>query len=152
MSFESDLKNLVTALHVMENYSNGKEVTMLGQVGELVAKEMYKIELCNHGNEKGIDGRDENGNGWQIKVSFKEGRSSCNCPADYLPVDRPYGYLVLTVKRDGTVDEIYNGPWNEAEKLLTTNERLKAKDRTIRKNKLRDLNAKIPADLKLPRR
>ena len=50
MSFESDLKKLVTALHAMENYSNGKEVTMLGQVGELVAKEMYKIELCNHGN------------------------------------------------------------------------------------------------------
>ena len=67
-------------------------------------------------------------------------------------MDRPYGYLVLTIKRDGTVDEIYNGPWNEAEKLLTANEKLKVKDRTIRKNKLRDLNARIPSDLKLPRR
>lgn len=105
MAFKDTLKNFLQAKAQLESYTNRK-INHFGDIGELVAEQLYDITLCDSKNAYAIDGTDIDGDGWQIKASFTENRHQCNLPQH--PV---YGYLALKIHENGDIEEIYNGPF-----------------------------------------
>lgn len=100
----------------------------VGSIGEVLAEHDYDLTLYR-ASMKVHDGQTADGTGVQIKATQKEG--------DVNLKDEPQHLLVLLLKRDGTTDEIYNGPgrlaWDAARP------RNKYNVRPIRVSKLREL-------------
>lgn len=149
MGIEADVKDFLRSLKNLEKYFDGKRLRSFGDIGEVIVSQMYNIQLCEKKNAKDIDGYDSQGRGWQIKASFTENRNSCNCPRKG---SSTYGYLALVVRDDGTVEEVYNGPWEIAEGLLSPAAAMEDEHRMINKNKLRAANNEIDPQDKLPRK
>ena len=62
MAFKDDLKAFLQAKKTLERYSDRK-INHFGDIGELIAEQLYGIELCEAKNEFAIDGLDKNGLG-----------------------------------------------------------------------------------------
>ena len=144
---KNTLNNFLKAKAELEKFYDGRKLTNFGDVGELVATNLYDLKLCDTKNEKGFDGIDSLGRQWQIKASFTEGRTNINCPK--LPV---FGYLALKIHEDGTVEEVYNGPWEIVLKDYLSSNRISGKydapeSRSI--VRLKKLNETVPKELKL---
>lgn len=147
---EIALSDFLKAKTALEKFYDGRKLTNFGDIGELIASKYYSLALCDTKNEKAIDGVDALGREWQIKVSFTESRTNINCPK--LPV---YGYLALKVHEDGTVEEVYNGPWEIVLNDYRNSDRISGKydapeSRSI--PKLRSLNKTVPIEQKLAKR
>lgn len=142
------LGNFLKSKSTLEKYYGGRKLTNFGDVGELIAANLYNLKLCETKNEKGYDGVDEFGRQWQIKASFTESRTNINCPK--LPV---FGYLALKIHEDGTVEEVYNGPWETVLKDYQNSDRISGKYDAPESRSiiiLKRLNATVPDSQKLP--
>src|SRR4030042_3840289 len=73
---------------------------LVGDIGEVIAALEYDVELFDV-LHKGHDGKTSDGRLVQIKATFKDSLTFRTVP-DY--------YLGLKLYRDGTHEEIYNGP------------------------------------------
>ena len=73
---------------------------LVGDLGEVIATLHYNIKL-HTGQKADHDGKSSDGRNVQIKATFKDSLTFKTIP-DY--------YLGLKLSRDGTHEEIYNGP------------------------------------------
>ena len=73
---------------------------LVGDIGEVIAALEYDVELFDV-LHRGHDGKTSDGRLVQVKVTFKDSLTFRTVP-DY--------YLGLKLYRDGTHEEVYNGP------------------------------------------
>jgi hypothetical protein len=111
---------------------------MVGSLGEVVAAEMHSLELfeASHPVHDAVapDGR-------LVQVKATQGsRVALTDEPDYL--------IVLKLRRDGTFDEVYNGPggpaWAAAGKMQKTGQR------HISLSRLAELDASVPEGGRIP--
>lgn len=103
---EEALKGLFSAVSMLQEAYPGKPFTpdgrLVGDIGEVVASLAYGLTL-NNGLTKHHDAVTDDGRKVQIKTTFG---TSLTFPVHHVP---DY-YLGIRMNRDGTFEEIYNGP------------------------------------------
>lgn len=111
---------------------------MVGSIGEVLAAETYGIELFT-ASAPVHDGTAPDGRLVQIKATQVDAVGISECP-DYL--------IVLKILRDGTFEEVYNGPgapaWVAAGKVQKTSQR------HVSLSKLRALNGLVAEGERIP--
>lgn len=138
------VKRLYQLVNELEAAFPGRPFTpdghLVGSLGEVLASHYYDLELlpcstiCH--DAKSADGR-------LVQVKATQGRSvALRAQPDHL--------LVILLKRDGTIEEVYNGPgrlaWNSCGK------RQKNGQSPISVSKLRRLMSEVVEHARLPRR
>lgn len=111
---------------------------MVGSIGEVLASYYYGI-ILSPASTSVHDGISLNGTKVQIKATQGKNIGIRSCP-DHL--------LVLHIKRDGSFEEVYNGPgeivWNQASKMQNNGQR------AISTSKLKNIMNQVDLSLKLP--
>ncbi len=90
---------------------------MVGSIGEVLAAYLYNLDLLDNSTEK-HDAKTKTDKLVQIKATQGK-RVSIRSQPDYL--------IVLKLSRDGSADEVYNGPgapaWDNAGKMQKNGQR-----------------------------
>lgn len=113
---------------------------LVGSLGEVIAQHLYGLNLLP--NSTPIhDAKTSYGNQVQIKATQNpKGSVGLRSEPDHL--------IVLLIRRDGSAEELYNGPgslaWNAAGKPQSNGQS------SISLSKLRRLMESVPEDKKLP--
>jgi len=98
------LKLIFEGINRLKDTFPGKEFTidgrLVGDIGEVIAALEYDVELFDV-LHSGHDGKTPDGRLVQVKATFKDSLTFRTMP-DY--------YLGLKLYRDGTHEEVYNGP------------------------------------------
>lgn len=122
---------------------------LVGDIGEVLAKEKYDIELLP--TTTPIHDAIENGTGRkvQIKATFKGGT--------YFPTDpaiQPEFFLSVIINEEGELEEQYNGPTAYLVKNYIEISPLQGHngEYQLAKGKLQALNQKVPIELKIRKR
>ena len=118
---EEKIRELYRITAELEEKYPGRHFTpdghMVGSIGEVYAAEKYGLSLLEASSEK-HDARSANGRLIQIKITQTD-RVSIYSKPDYL--------IVLKMKHDGTIEEVYNGkgagPWENAGKVQKNGQR-----------------------------
>lgn len=112
---------------------------MVGSIGEVLAAETYGIELFT-ASAPVHDGKAPDGRLVQIKATQVDSVGISECP-DYL--------IVLKIFRNGTFEEVYNGPgvpaWDATGKLQKTSQR------HVSLSRLRALDGLVAEGERIPR-
>lgn len=112
---------------------------MVGSIGEVLASYYYGI-ILSPASTSVHDGISLNGTKVQIKATQGKNIGIRSCP-DHL--------LVLHIKRDGSFEEVYNGPggivWNQASIMQKNGQR------AISTNKLKNIMKDSHSDSRIPR-
>lgn len=112
---EEALKGLFSAVSMLQEAYPGKPFTpdgrLVGDIGEVVASLAYDLTL-NEGLTKHHDAVTRDGRNVQIKTTFG---TSLTFPVHHVP---DY-YLGIRMNRDGTFEEIYNGPGHLIQAVLS---------------------------------
>ncbi len=142
-----DLYRTIGELEAMFTTADGKkrhftpDGQMVGSIGEILAAYHYGIELFPASHEK-HDGKVAERH-VQIKAtqhySINISHSADNIPPDNL--------LVLKIGKEGTAEEIYNGPGQPVWDLVKDKPKMKNGQNQISNKKLKDLMETVaPAD------
>jgi hypothetical protein len=115
------IKDLYKTVDELEKLFPGQKFTpdghMAGSIGEVLAAYLYNLDLLANSTEK-HDAQTKSDKLVQIKAT-QGTRVSIRSKPDYL--------IVLKLNRDGSADEIYNGPgapaWNNAGKMQKNGQR-----------------------------
>lgn len=143
--FQSQVKNIYRAVKELELMFPGRPFTpdghMVGSLGECLVAEAYGLDLMPPSN-KGFDAKAKNGVEVEIKATQSKSVAFRSCPEHA---------IVIKIYRDGTFDELFNGPgsivWAAFEnKKLPTNGQYQ-----ISINKVKSLNMTVSSDERLPR-
>ena len=106
VKIQKALEGLFVAVSQLQEAYPGKPFTLdgrlVGDIGEVVASLAYKLTL-NEGLTKHHDAVCDEGRNVQIKTTFG---TSLTFPVHHVP---DY-YLGIRMNRDGTFEEIFNGP------------------------------------------
>ena len=140
---EEKIRELYRITAELEEKYPGRRFTpdghMVGSIGEVYAAEKYGLSLLEASSEK-HDARSANGRLIQIKITQTD-RVSIYSEPDYL--------LVMKMKHDGTIEEVYNGkgaaPWENAGKVQKNGQR------SIGLRKLASLNDAVPPEDRIRR-
>ncbi len=143
--FRTLLKQLYATVSEMETMFPGRHFTpdghMVGSLGECLVADAYNLELKTASN-KGYDAITESG----VEVEIKATQTSSVAFRS-----QPQHAIVIKILRDGTFEEIYNGPgalvWEQFNgKRLQSNGQFQ-----VSLNKLRHLNQRVVQAERLPR-
>jgi len=135
---EEKIRELYRITAELEEKYPGRHFTpdghLVGSIGEVYAAEKYGLALLETNSEK-HDARSADGRLIQIKITQTD-RVSIYSEPDYL--------LVMKMKNDGTIEEVYNGkgavPWESAGKVQKNGQR------SISLRKLVSLNAAVSSE------
>lgn len=142
-SIPSLIQELYSIVNKLERTYKGRKFTLdghlVGSIGEVLASYYYDLELLPASTEK-HDATTKNNRLVQIKAT--QGNSvGLRSEPDYL--------IVIKILRDGSIEEIYNGPgdlaWNSAGKMQKNGQR------SIYLSKLKKLMNNIPESLRISR-
>ena len=136
------LKRLYEIVAELEGLYPGRKFTpdghLVGSLGEVIAAHDYGLELL----EASAETHDARKDGKLIQIKATQGKSV----AFY---GKPDHLLVLKLRKDGSTEEVYNGPgalaWNN------TGKPQKNRQRSITLSKLHTLMASVPSTLRIPR-
>ena len=119
---------------------------LVGDIGEILAAEKYLIELneglTKHHDAICIDGTNRK---VQIKATMKE---SLTFPCDHVPDN----LLGIKIHKDGSIEEIYNGPGDKVKELIIKWKISKTNLHLIPIKKLKILNKEIIDTQRIPER
>jgi hypothetical protein len=111
---------------------------LVGSIGEVLATHYYGLELLPNSFQR-HDAKTLGGQLVQIKATQR---------ATVSLRDEPNYLIVLLLKKDGSFDEVYNGPgkepWNKAGKMQKNGQR------PISLSRLRSLIATVPISHQIP--
>ena len=115
---------------------------LVGSIGEVLAADAYGLTLLPNSAERhdatAPDGR-------QVQIKITQGRVvSLSLEPDYL--------LVLHLEKDGTWQEVYNGPGAVPWAHCARNKLPKNGQRRIGLHTLAEMNRAVPAEKRIPRR
>lgn len=143
--FRTLLKQLYATVSELETMFPGRHFTpdghMVGSLGECLVADAYNLELKTASN-KGYDAITESG----VEVEIKATQSSSVAFRS-----QPQHAIVIKILRDGTFEEIYNGPgalvWEQFNgKRLPSNGQFQ-----VSLNKLQQLNQRVAQADRVPR-
>lgn len=135
--FQSLIKQLYCTVNELEDMFPGRHFTpdghMVGSIGECLVADAYALKLMTASN-KGYDALSLSGQQVEIKATQSKSAAFRH---------EPEFAIVIKIKKDGTFEEIYNGPGNIIwlqflGKPLPSNGQY-----TISLNKLKLLNATV---------
>lgn len=147
-----ELLNITTQLR-SKYEKDGRTFTLdgklVGDIGEVLVKEKYDIELLPTSTPIHDAIENETGRKVQIKATFKGGT--------YFPVDKekcPEFFLSVTINEEGELEEQYNGPTDFLIKNYIEAAPLKGHngEYILSKGKLQKLNRLVPAEDKIGER
>ena len=140
----SIVQRLYALVGELESHFPGRKFTpdghLVGSLGEVLAAYHYDLELLAASTEK-HDACSRDGRFVQVKAT--QARSVALR-------SEPHHLLVLSLLRDGTVDEVYNGPGALAWSRIGPPQRNGQFPLSL--STLRKLMAQVPQDARLPRR
>lgn len=110
----------------------------VGSIGETFAEEHYGIRLDTPSAER-HDGEAPGGRAVQIKLT-QGSKVALSSEPDYL--------LVFQLHRDGTIEEVFNGPGSPAWKAVGKMQ--KNGQASISLSRLRDIQKQVPEEEKIP--
>ncbi|WP_203301053.1 DUF6998 domain-containing protein [Marinobacter sediminum] len=143
--FRTLVKQLYATVNELETMFPGRHFTpdghMVGSLGECIVADAYNLELKIASN-KGYDAVTETG----LEVEIKATQSKSVAFRS-----QPQHTIIIKILRDGTFEEIYNGPgalvWDQfTGKRLPSNGQFQ-----ISLNKLRQLNQTVAQSDRVPR-
>lgn len=143
--FQTLVKQLYATVNELENMFPGRHFTpdghMVGSLGECIVADAYNLELKTASN-KGYDAVTETG----LEVEIKATQSKSVAFRS-----QPQHTIIIKILRDGTFEEIYNGPgalvWDQfTGKRLPSNGQFQ-----ISLNKLRQLNQTVAQSDRVPK-
>tara|TARA_R110001599_G_scaffold327622_1_gene540674 strand:+ start:125 stop:580 length:456 start_codon:yes stop_codon:yes gene_type:complete len=143
--FRTLVKQLYATVNELETMFPGRHFTpdghMVGSLGECIVADAYNLELKTASN-KGYDAVTEIG----LEVEIKATQSKSVAFRS-----QPQHTIIIKILRDGTFEEIYNGPgalvWDQfTGKRLPSNGQFQ-----ISLNKLRQLNQTVAQSDRVPR-
>ncbi|ALM52259.1 DUF6998 domain-containing protein [Halomonas huangheensis] len=143
--FRALIKQLYATVNELEAMFPGRNFTpdghMVGSLGECLVADAYNLELKTASN-KGYDAVTETG----LEVEVKATQSNSVAFRS-----QPQHTIIIKILRDGTFEEIYNGPgalvWEQIEgKRLPSNGQFQ-----VSLNKLRRLNQTVAQADRVPR-
>jgi len=143
--FRTLVKQLYATVNELETMFPGRHFTpdghMVGSLGECIVADAYNLELKTASN-KGYDAVTETG----LEVEIKATQSKSVAFRS-----QPQHTIIIKILRDGTLDEIYNGPgalvWDQfTGKRLPSNGQFQ-----ISLNKLRQLNQTVAQSDRVPK-
>ncbi len=143
--FRTLVKQLYATVNELETMFPGRHFTpdghMVGSLGECIVADVYNLELKAASN-KGYDAVTETG----LEVEIKATQSKSVAFRS-----QPQHTIIIKILRDGTFEEIYNGPgalvWDQfTGKRLPSNGQFQ-----ISLNKLRQLNQTVAQSDRVPR-
>lgn len=143
--FPELLRAIYDAVDGLEAMFPGRHFTpdghLVGSLGEALAAYYYGLELASASSF----GHDGTCNGRQVQVKATQGdRIALSSEPEHL--------LVISLRRDGTFAEEYNGPGANVWKLVCDKPRPKNGQYQVRLSTLRRLARDVPAASKLIRR
>ncbi|NBK38156.1 hypothetical protein EON09_06380 [Pseudomonas soli] len=148
LKIEEALKGLFTAVSMLQEAYPGKPFTpdgrLVGDIGEVVASLAYRLTL-NEGLTKHHDAVTEDGRNVQIKTTFG---TSLTFPVHHVP---DY-YLGIRMNRDGTFEEIYNGPGHLIKAQLVRRKATKTGLHGGLMSMLKRMNVLVPDSERIPKR
>jgi hypothetical protein len=142
--FRTLVKQLYATVNELETMFPGRHFTpdghMVGSLGECIVADAYNLELKTASN-KGYDAVTETG----LEVEIKATQSKSVAFRS-----QPQHTIIIKILRDGTFEEIYNGPgalvWDQfTGKRLPSNGQFQ-----ISLNKLRQLNQTVAQSDRVP--
>ena len=143
--FRTLVKQLYATVNELETMFPGRHFTpdghMVGSLGECIVADAYNLELKTASN-KGYDAVTETG----LEVEIKATQSKSVAFRS-----QPQHTIIIKILRDGTFEEIYNGPgalvWDQfTGKRLPSNGQFQ-----ISLNKLRQLNQTVAQSDRVPK-
>jgi hypothetical protein len=143
--FRALVKQLYATVSELETMFPGRHFTpdghMVGSLGECLVADAYNLELKTASN-KGYDA--VTGNGLEVEIKATQSNSVAFR-------SQPQHTIIIKILRDGTFEEIYNGPgalvWEQFKgKRLPSNGQFQ-----ISLNKLRQLNQIVAQADRVPR-
>jgi Family of unknown function (DUF6998) len=143
--FRTLVKQLYATVNELETMFPGRHFTpdghMVGSLGECIVADAYNLELKTASN-KGYDAVTETG----LEVEIKATQSKSVAFRS-----QPQHTIIIKILRDGTFEEVYNGPgalvWDQfTGKRLPSNGQFQ-----ISLNKLRQLNQTVAQSDRVPR-
>ncbi|AZE48242.1 hypothetical protein C4K04_2569 [Pseudomonas chlororaphis] len=145
---EEALKGLFSAVSMLQEAYPGKPFTLdgrlVGDIGEVVASLAYDLTL-NEGLTKQHDAVTRDGRKVQIKTTFG---TSLTFPVHHVP---DY-YLGIRMNRDGTFEEIYNGPGHLVQAELLGRKATKTGLHGALMPMLKRISQKVPEADRIPKR
>ena len=143
--FQTLVKQLYATVNELENMFPGRHFTpdghMVGSLGECIVADAYNLELKTASN-KGYDAVTETGLEGEIKATQSKSVAFRS---------QPQHTIIIKILRDGTFEEIYNGPgalvWDQfTGKRLPSNGQFQ-----VSLTKLRQLNRTVAQADRVPR-
>lgn len=142
------LEELFGAVSKLQTAYPGKPFTLdgrlVGDIGEVVASLHYRVKL-NEGLTKHHDAVCDDGRNVQIKTTFSK---NLTFPVGHVP---DY-YLGIKLNRDGTFEEIYNGPGQLIKDALKRRAPTSTGLHGNITSQLKRINLDIPDSQRIPRR
>jgi hypothetical protein len=117
---------------------------LVGDIGEILVEERYDISLFV-GMSPHHDGETKDGRLVQIKATMKR---NLTFPADHIP---EY-YLGIKINRDGSFDEVFNGPGSIAAEAIKGRKYPKTNLHSISIGALTELSRRVSPDKRISRR
>jgi hypothetical protein len=147
---KTHIKSLLNIVSQLQKIYPQKRFTLdgrlVGDLGEVLAEENYLIKLNNgltkHHDAMCMDGTMRK---VQIKSTMKD---SLTFPSDHVP----NFYLGIKINKDGTIEEIFNGPGKMIKQKIKNRKSTKAYLHSIPNNTLKKLNQEVPSDQRIPKR
>ena len=136
------IKELYRIVERLEGIFPGRRFTpdghLVGSIGEVLAAHYYGLELLPNSFQR-HDAKTFGGQLVQIKATQR---------ATVALRDEPNYLIVLLLKKDGSFEEVYNGPgkepWNKAGKMQKNGQR------PISFSRLRNIMATVPVSDQIP--
>ncbi len=148
MNIACAVKELLKIVAELQNSYPKKKFTLdgrlVGDIGEILVEQNYDIKLYKK-LKKHYDGETPEGRKVQIKTTMK---NSLTFPCDHIPAY----YLGIKVCKDGSHEEIFNGPGKIIKKILEGRQVTKNNLHSISLKKLRQLNCKVCSDQRIEKR
>lgn len=142
------LASLFAAVAMLQEAYPGKPFTLdgrlVGDIGEVIASLAYQLTL-NEGLTKHHDAVSDDGRNVQIKATFS---TNLTFPVHHVP---DY-YLGIKLNRDGTFEEVYNGPGELIRQQLAGRKPTATGLHGGLMPMLKRINTHVPESMRIPRR
>lgn len=132
------LESIFSGISHLKDSFPGRQFTidgrLVGDIGEVIAAMVYEIEL-DEVSQPTHDGTASNGGRVQIKATFQDALTFKTVP-EY--------YLGIKINRNGTFEEIYNGPGRPIFDRYSHRSGIGEKLLRFPNAQLKELSAKVP--------
>lgn len=148
MDIQKAIQQLCEITDELKNNHKSKKFTLdgrlVGDLGEVLAEENYKITLFNN-IQPFYDATTSGNKMVQIKATFKD---KLTFPTDHIPEL----FLGLKINSNGTFEEIYNGPGKYIKELIGKRKSPYNRLHLLPLKKLKDISAKISEKEKIKKK